>query len=118
MAKDKDVRKIGKKMEKSEANKWVKKYKKKHPLDTDPTYGWLYGADILETLLAYDGADGIWFFKGLNDDGSERLVLYPADKDGNILNKSLNSLGAAASRIPGGDDPADDGETCPPDCPQ
>ncbi|MCP4457819.1 MAG: hypothetical protein GY816_07315 [Cytophagales bacterium] len=103
-------------MGKSDAHKWVKKYKKKHPMNEDPTYGWLYGADILETLLAYDGVDRIWFFKGIDDDGSERLVLYPADVDGEILDKSMNSLGAAAAK-PSIDEPADSGQKCPPHCP-
>ncbi len=106
-------------MGKNEAKKWVKEYKKKNPTSKNPTYGWLYGADILEALLAYDGADGIWFFKGLNDAGEERLVLFPADEDGNILDKSVSSLGAAAAKMPGGfDDPADEGGACPPNCPK
>ncbi|SNS45929.1 hypothetical protein SAMN05421640_0236 [Ekhidna lutea] len=111
----KDVRKIGKKMDKSKARKWVKDYQKKNP---NGTHGWLYGSDILEALQNYDGCEGIWFFKGINDDGEERLVLFPADADGNILDKKMKSLGAAANlKNPGDDDPADDGDTCPPWCP-
>ncbi|GAB4250213.1 MAG: hypothetical protein Tsb0034_29480 [Ekhidna sp.] len=108
-----DVKKIGKKMEKSKAKKWVKKYQKEHK---GGTHGWLYGADILETLLKYEGAEGIWFFKGTNDEGEERLVLFPADADGNVLDKNIKSLGAAA----GGDnefEPGDFGQDCPPHCP-
>lgn len=113
----KDVKKIGKKMGKSDAKKWVKKYKKEHP---NETHGWLFGDDILKELLKYDGCDGIWFFKGTNDDGEERLVLFPADVEGNILNKKMKSLGAAAAKSAddgGLDDPADDGLRCPPFCP-
>ena len=113
----KPVREIGTKMGKDDAKKWVRQYKKNHPLSEDPTYGWLYGADILEALLDYDGADGIWFYKAIADDGSERLVLFPADVDGKILDKSMSSLGAAAAKAPPGDDPADGGQICPPDCP-
>ena len=114
MATDENVKKIGKKMAKNEARKWVKQYKNNHPLAENPTYGWLYGADILRTLLDYDGAGGIWFYKGIADDGSERLVLFPADADGNILDKGMKSLGAA---VKDDDEPADDGNICPPYCP-
>ncbi|MEQ6168384.1 hypothetical protein AAOE16_14410 [Ekhidna sp. MALMAid0563] len=111
----KNVRKIGKKMDKSEAKKWVKRYQKENP---EATFGWLYGDDILETLLKYKGCEGIWFFKGINDEGKERLVLFPADEDGNILDKKMKSLGAAVSlKDDNFDDPADDGTTCPPQCP-
>ncbi|MEQ9402314.1 MAG: hypothetical protein RIM99_01905 [Cyclobacteriaceae bacterium] len=113
--KEKDVKKIGKRMNKNKADKWVKTYQKNHP---DETHGWLYGCDILCNLLDEEGADGIWFFKGMADDGSERLVLYPADKDGNILSKSqkMKSLGA---KVGNGEDDgaADEGQACPPNCP-
>lgn len=108
----KDVKKIGKKMDKSKAKKWVKDYQKKHP---NETFGWLYGDDILQKLMSYEGCEGIWFFKGINDNGEERLVLFPADEDGNILDRKMKSLGAAANGDL--DDPADDGDTCPPICP-
>ena len=110
MNKLKHVKEIGKTMEKDKAKKWVGEYKKKHK---DATRGWLFGADVLEKILGYDGAEGIWFFKGINDEGQERLVLFPADHDGNILDKGIKSLGAK-----GGDDlPADDGDPCPDNCP-
>ncbi len=115
--KEKKVRKIGKKMDKSQAKKWVKRYQKKNP---NTAYGWLFGDDILEKLLKYDGCEGIWFFKGINDDGEEKLVMFPADEKGNILDRKFKSLGAAAKT--NGDDepdlPADDGEMCPPWCPE
>ena len=112
----KDVKKIGKKMDKSKAKKWVKRYQKENP---DSTHGWLYGRDIIEKLCSYDSLEGVWFFKGINDDGQERLVLFPADKDGNILDNKLRSLGAAAAKNGGlgDDDPVDDGQMCPPECP-
>ncbi len=99
-------------MDREEVDRWVERYKEKHP---DGVWGWLYGCDILETLLKYDGSCGIWFFKGINDEGKERLVMYPADHEGNILHNKMKSLGAMV----GGkdDDPADDSEECPPDCP-
>jgi len=115
----KDVRKIGKKMDKSEARKWVKNYKKKYPEDKYPDvkYGWLFGSDILETMEKYDGCEGLWFFKGLNDEGEEKLVIFPADADGNILDNKMKSVGAAA-KLNGGDfDPANASDPCPPDCP-
>ena len=114
MAKE-DVKKIGKKMDRSKAKQWVKKYQKENP---KATRGWLFGDDIINTLLSYDGCEGIWFFKGLNEEGEERLVMFPADADGNVLDKSMKSLGAAASLNGRDDDPADFSETCPPKCPQ
>lgn len=108
----KDVKKIGKKMNKKKLTKWVKKYQKKNP---DKTHGWLYGCDVLCKILEDDKCDGIWFFKAINDEGEERLVLYPADHNGNILETNLKSLGAKSG---GGDDDAfDDGDSCPENCP-
>ncbi|WP_436514467.1 hypothetical protein [Ekhidna sp. To15] len=112
------VKRIGKKMGKSKAKHWVKKYQKANPKET---HGWLFGDDILKTLLKYEGCEGIWFFKGINDDGEEKLVMFPADEEGNILNKKIKSLGAAAAMKDGDgidDDPADDSRNCPPWCPQ
>ena len=116
--KEKDVRKIGNKMDKSKAKKWVKKYQDKNP--KAEVYGWLFGREIIESLCKYDSLEGIWFFKGINDDGEEKLVMFPADKKGNILDKKFRSLGAAAARDGGlgDDDPADDSESCPPYCPE
>jgi len=102
-------------MDKAKAKKWVKKYQKENP--DAPVRGWLYGKDILETLCHYPDSEGIWFFKGLNEDGEERLVMFPADADGNILDKKINSLGAAAKSNGSVDDPANDGQLCPPSCP-
>lgn len=112
------VKNIGKKMGKSKAKHWVKKYQKENP---NGTHGWLFGDDILKALLKYDGCEGIWFFKGINDDGDEKLVMFPADEEGNILNKKIRSLGAAANSRnddEGMDEPADDSRNCPPWCPQ
>jgi hypothetical protein len=108
-----DVRKIGHRMPKGEMKKWANNYKAKYPTST---HGFLYGADILTEMLADKKCAGIWFFKGLDEKGNEKLILYKADNEGNILN-GMKSLGAAAMQN-GNDDPADNGETCPPRCPQ
>lgn len=113
--KEKDVRKIGKTMDKSKAKKWVKKYQKENP---NSTHGWLFGDDVIEKLVRYEGCEGIWFFKAINDEGEEKLVMFPADADGNILDRKMKSLGAAVSLRDPGDDPADFSETCPPKCPE
>lgn len=114
MKEKRNIRAIGKTMKKDDAKKWVKRYQKKNP---DATFGWLFGDDIIEKILSY-GADGIWFFKGIDDSGNEKLVMYPADSDGNILKNDLSaakSLGAAAGSEP---DPANDSRTAPPLDPQ
>lgn len=111
----KNVKKIGRKMKWNEVDRWVKRYQDEHSPKTS-TYGWLYGCDTIEEMLKNKGCEGIWFFKGINDEGKERLVLYPADKDGKIMGKPFKSLGARG----GGDPdsyPVDDGDNCPPDCP-
>ncbi|MEO9872396.1 hypothetical protein [Ekhidna sp.] len=114
--KRKDVKVIGRRMKKAKAKDWVKKYQKENP---DATFGWLYGRDIIESLCSNKSLEGIWFFKGINEDGKERLVLFPADKEGNILDTKMKSLGAAVTKDGGLDDnPADDGDTCPPKCPE
>lgn len=113
------VKNIGKKMAKSKAKQWVKKYQKANP--TAELNGYLYGKDILEKLCNYPGSEGLWIFKGLNDENEECLVLFPADVDGNILERKFRSLGAAASTIKGEEDdddaPANNGQKCPPHCP-
>lgn len=115
--KKRDVKHIGNKMDKSKAKKWVKNYQKANPKSDHN--GSLYGKDILEKLCSYPGAEGLWIFKGLNDDDEECFVLFPADDKGNILErKQIKSLGAASSMKNGDEDlPADNGEKCPPFCP-
>lgn len=114
----KDVKHIGKKMDKSKAKQWVKKYQKANP--KAELNGYLFGRDILETLCNYPGSEGLWIFKGLNDENKECFVLFPSDSNGNILdNKKIKSLGAAAAKNDGElDDPANDGQGCPPFCPE
>lgn len=109
-----NVRGIGKRIPKGQADKWVKSYATKYP--KAEAKGYLYGSDILFDLLD-DSARcaGIWFYKGINDDGKECLVLYKADDQGNILVSNMNSIGAASNGSL--DDPADDGDVCPPTCP-
>ena len=118
MAKE-NIRKIGKKMQQSKAKKWVKRYQKENP--DAAVKGWLFGDDVIEALINNKGCEGIWFFKGINDDGEEKLVMFPADEDGNILQRKLRSLGAAAANLKNGDDDddnaADDSRNCPPFCP-
>lgn len=101
-------------MGKDEARAWVNKYQEENP--DAKVRGWLYGKEILEKLCEYSGSEGIWFFKGLNDAGEERLVMFPADEKGDVLNNEIQSLGAAAANG-GGSDPADSGVPCPPTCP-
>lgn len=109
----KQIRKIGKPMDKKVARNWVMQYGKENPADTR---GYLYGRDLLEAMLANSDVEGIWYFKGLNDSGEERLVLFPADKDGNILSNEnrFKSLGAASAEII---EAGDNCDVCPPSCP-
>ncbi|WP_420317235.1 hypothetical protein [Ekhidna sp.] len=116
MAKN-NVRKIGKKMKSSQAKKWVKRYQKENP-DAEVN-GWLFGDDIIEAILKYKGCEGIWFFKGINDNGEEKLVMYPADADGNILASGENDDASKMALLnDGGIEPANESRMCPPMCPK
>ena len=110
--KKRKVKEIGSKMGGKKARKWVKKYQDKH---TDPKHlqGYLFGRDIIEEICQTEGADGIWVFKGINDDGEECFVLFPADEGGNVLDRKIKSIGAAARD----DEAANSGMPCPPNCP-
>ena len=61
------------------------------------------------------------FLRGLDEEGNEKLVMFPADEKGNILDRKMKSLGAAANSnlkdIGRDDDPANSAEPCPPNCP-
>jgi len=76
-----------------------------------------YGFPGLLIQVSTDGRDYQHSFftshKGINDEGEERLALYPADHEGNILETEIKSLGAMG----GGGGAADDGAECSPDCP-
>ncbi len=111
----KNVKAIGKTLPWEDVDRWVKKYQDNNEPETS-TYGWLFGCDILCKLMAHEGVEGIWFFKAINDEGKERLVMYPADENGKVLGRPMKSLGAMSKS---GDpiEPGDDGEECPPDCP-
>lgn len=113
---NKNVPGIGKRIGKQTAKDWVDKYQQRNPVQKNPNvkYGWLYGCDILHSMLKDEGCEGIWFYKGINDNNEECLVLYPANKEGGIIGK-IKSLGAAAAMD--GPEPADDGQACPPNCP-
>ena len=111
----KPVKEVGKNITEDEASEWVQKYQEKHPISEGPTWGWLYGRDILEKLLEEKDVEGIWFYKALKD-GEERLVLYPADEKGNKMGLKMSKIGAAAKESRG-HEPADDGQACPPICP-
>lgn len=111
-----NVKQIGAKMSKTRANQWVKKYQQENP--DAALNGVLFGKDILEALCNYQGSEGLWIFKGLNDKNEECFVLFAADADGNILNRAtMKSPGAAANAANVDDDAANSGQPCPPACP-
>lgn len=112
MSEIKNVSDIGKPMSKAEADKWVGTYEKYHKTSTR---GFLYGEKILKQLLASEDAEGIWFFKGYDDKGDEKLVLYAADKEGNILSEdNSKSMAKSGSNL----SPVDASDSCPPKCPK
>jgi len=108
---EKNIKNIGSAMPQAEAREWIAKYQKQNP---DGLHGNLFGADILEKMLADKGCEGIWFFKGINDQGEETLVLLPADNEGNILKNPARQESGEDDSFTGG---ADSGQACPPDCP-
>ena len=97
----------------------MKKYQQANP--KAGLNGYLFGNDILEKLCSNPDADGIWVFKVLNNKEKECFVLFPAEKEGNILSKEIKSLGVAANtnnEDDDEDDAANDGQGCPPYCPE
>lgn len=108
---EKNIRNIGSAMPQAETRVWIANYQKQNP---EGLHGNLFGADILEKMLADKGCEGIWFFKGISDQGKETLVLLPTDKEGNILPDSAKNEQGNGDEFVGG---ADYSTVCPPDCP-
>ncbi|GAB4250200.1 MAG: hypothetical protein Tsb0034_29460 [Ekhidna sp.] len=104
-----DVSAIGKRITQQQGVAWTAEYQRQNP---EATWGFLFGKRILTRLLENDGAEGIWLMRGINDEGSLKLVLYSADEAGEVLTKS-NIRANGDTTI----DPADDGKDCPPGCP-
>lgn len=77
----------------------TKKYRDENP---DGVQSAFYGREMLEALLAQPGSMGIRVYYGLNEDGSQELVLVSSDAD---ENDNLNLI-------------LDKAHKCPPRCPK
>ncbi len=51
--------------------------------------GGFFGKDAIEKLLAQDGAVGLRYYYGEDEDGNENLVLVAADADQNDMTQGL-----------------------------
>ena len=82
------------------AQSWQQNWKQAHP---DQVQNIFYGRDILQELLAKEGAMGIRFYPGYDVEGKLHLLLYSTDKNGdNLISGSLQV--------------ANFGLMCPPSC--
>lgn len=97
------IKRIGRQMAREKAQKMVKNYLKRNPASQS---GFLYGRDILESMLKNSEVEGIWFFKGVDENGAENLLLFPSDEEGNIMMVETKSIESAGF-----------GNVCPPSCP-
>ena len=82
------------------AQSWEHNWQKTHPNQPNALF---YGREILEELLAKEGAMGIRFYPGYDEEGRLHLLLYSTDKNGNNL-------------MDGGLQVANFGYLCPPSC--
>ncbi|MEM6831043.1 MAG: hypothetical protein AAF551_11065, partial [Bacteroidota bacterium] len=101
---------IGANLDQEVAQRWINAYQTQHP---DALHAYLFGEDILTDLMSKDGAAGLWIMKGLTKLKEERLVLYPANEEGEIWgNQSIDG------RTNTGSTTVDSGQMCPPHCPE
>ena len=108
----KNVNEIGGILDRDEAKDWINRFQEQNP---DKVRAFLFGKEILNDLLATEGAEGIWFYLALDEANEEKMVLYSADSNGQLW--GLTASGAARTEDGGSSDPADDGQGCPPFCP-
>lgn len=111
MAKYKFKKSDGGPISKSDAEKWIERYKKKHP---DGPWAFFFGDDIINAVIRDPEAVGMRVYLGYKEqDGKEQLqmLLIGAREDGsNIWPNAEGKDGS--NRLVG-----DQGMSCPPYCP-
>jgi hypothetical protein len=116
MAKDFNT-KVGGKVPKAEAKKWVKDYDDKKRKDKkNDTKSIFFGKEFLEGILKTNGATGISFYFATKYNAEvgkdiDTLVLLPTMEDGTIIWSTDPTL------IEGDEYGWNDGKRCPHECP-
>lgn len=64
------------------AQSWQENWKVAQP---DQPEGLFFGRQILEEMLAKEGAVGIRFYPGIDQEGKLHLLMYGTDKNGNSI---------------------------------
>ena len=103
-----EVASIGTHLDRETAVRWTERFQTTYP---NEVRAYLFGKDRLQELLNRNGAKGIWFFRGLNENSEQKLVLYPAADAGKFL-----ITNPARGRTEE-DAPIDFSDECPPVCP-
>ena len=97
---------------KSDAEKWIDRYKKKHP---DGPWAFFFGDDIIQAVIGDKEAVGMRVYLGYKEhEGQDQLqmVLIGAREDGsNIWPNSSGKDGGSGGMV------GDNGMSCPPYCP-
>jgi hypothetical protein len=112
---------VGKKIEKSEADKWIQKYDNEYRKDNKAqTKSVFYGRDVLLDILSKDGCAGISFFFCVQPNKAEGkdalgLVMAGTTEDGQLMDNSDTTTLAKASAT-STYTTYDSGTHCPPYC--
>jgi hypothetical protein len=108
---------IGAPMPRQEALQWIDRYQNEHGKDVKR--GFLLGSKIILEALNQPGAEGIWFFKGINNENEEKLIILPADAEGNFLQGASQNKESRSANGPDDDGfSADASQDCPTNCPK
>lgn len=98
-------------IEKVKADKWIKKYKDKHP-GKDEIIARFFGKDIVQKILDQKDCVGIRIYSAIGDENENQQLIVGAREDGsNIWPKDAQLLTAEDAII------ADASKPCPPYCP-
>lgn len=98
-------------IEKVKADKWIKKYKDKHP-GKDEIIARFFGKDIVQKILDQKDCVGIRIYSAIGDNDESQQLIVGAREDGsNIWPKDAQAVTAEDAII------ADASKPCPPYCP-
>jgi hypothetical protein len=99
-------------IEKVKADKWIKKYRDKHP-DKNEIIARFYGKDIIEKIFSQEGCVGIRIYSAIGDSDEKQFLIVGAKEDGSNIWPSNGQTIVAQDAII-----ADASKPCPPYCPQ
>lgn len=103
---------VGSPISGASALRWTQAHQHRHP---DGLRSVFFGRDALEGLLDRSGCEGLSIQRALDDAGTERLVLFSLDAEGDYLpgEDALDGASRDGEAAPSG---VDNGIVCPPVC--